>query len=277
MTFAPEPVLAERKQQVAQTFNTLANHYDVIQFVRRTADRLVELAQLRPGERVLDLATGTGWVALAAAAEVGSQGHVLGIDIAQEPLAHARGKARDASLGNLVFRTGDAEGLDLPDQSFEAVLCASGIFFLPDPRAALAEWRRVTSPGGRAVFSSFGIGLIGQLGVLFDAHLARAGLPTSPRPPFQDADACRALLDEAGYAEVQISEEDLGYALPHADAWWQELWAGLTRQPLTRLSPEQLSAFRASYLCDVADLATAAGIRVDVPAIFASGTVPTSA
>lgn len=274
MTAMPEHEASVRKAQVAATFDSLADDYDEMQFTKRTARRLVELADLTSGEHVLDIATGTGWAALAAAEQVGASGHVLGIDLAERILEQARRKVAAAGCPNVEFRVGDAEHLDLPDGNVDVVLCASGIFFLPDPLRALREWRRVTRPGGRVAFSAFGAGMMGALNRRFAAHLARAGLPPLPIPPLLPAGHWGDLLAEAGYGAITMAEEQMGYMLPDAQAWWLETQGGLHRLSLQQLGPDELATFRTRYLADVSALVGQEGLWVDIPAIFVVGVVP---
>ena len=271
------PTDEERKRQTVANFDMLADAYDAMNFVVRTAVRLVELADLRPGERVLDVATGTGWAALAAAQAVGASGHVLGTDLAEATLEQARRKAAAAGLGNIEFSAGDAEAPLLPDDTVDVVLCASGIFFLPHPDVAVSEWRRVTRPGGRVLFSSFGPGLWGPVRLLYNEHLERfSPAPATPRVELF-ADDCERLLDGAGFENVHVIEERLDYHVPDTEAIWAEVWGGVTRLALLRLTPDQLTAFRGDYLADVERLRTPEGIRMELPAIFASGRVPAAA
>jgi ubiquinone/menaquinone biosynthesis C-methylase UbiE len=271
---SPPPTDEERKGQIAANFDGVADTYDGMSFVIPTATRLVELAALQAGESVLDVATGTGWAALAAAKAVGPTGHVVGTDIAAAALERARTKAAEAGLENIVFRVGDAEAPDLADATVNVVLCASGIFFLLHPDAAVREWRRVTSPGGRVLFSSFERGHLGPLQRLFREHFERF-LASEPPPSdrVQAAD-CESLLRAAGLDEVRVTEQRLDYHVPTAEAWWNVLWSGPARLRLLRLTSEQMAALRAAYLADVERLATPAGIPVEVHAIFASGVVP---
>src|SRR6185369_107910 len=102
-----------------------------------------------PGMRVLDVATGSGQPALAIASRIQPGGTTLGIDFSPEMIAVAERRARDLGAANVSFRTMDAEQLELPDASFDAVTCACGILFFPDADRALAEMRRVLKPGGR--------------------------------------------------------------------------------------------------------------------------------
>jgi ubiquinone/menaquinone biosynthesis C-methylase UbiE len=116
--------------------------------------RLLEMAHLRPGDRVLDVACGTGLVSFRAAQAVGEHASVLGTDISEGMIELARSRA-PAPL-NVRFERMDAEELVLENESVDVVLCALGLMYVPDPRKALAEMRRVLKPGGRAVAAVWG-------------------------------------------------------------------------------------------------------------------------
>jgi ubiquinone/menaquinone biosynthesis C-methylase UbiE len=111
---------------------------------------MLDLAHLRPGGRVLDIAAGDGYQSIAAARRVGPSGHVLAIDLAAEQLKYAAAAAREAGVEHLETRVMDAENLDLPDASFDAVLCQFGLMFLPDLDRGLREMLRVLKPGAWA-------------------------------------------------------------------------------------------------------------------------------
>jgi SAM-dependent methyltransferase len=117
---------------------------------------LLDSAALAPGERVLDLACGTGLVALPAARAVGPGGQVLGVDIADRMVAALRQRAAEAGLPQVSAARMDAEQLALPDASVDVVLCALGLMYLPDPEQAMREIRRVLRPAGRVVMAVWG-------------------------------------------------------------------------------------------------------------------------
>jgi len=117
---------------------------------------LLASASLAPGERVLDVACGTGLVAIDAARAVGPDGQVLGIDLSGQMVDAAGQRARERRLSNVSFARMDAEALDLPDASFDAALCALGLMYMPDPAQALREMRRVLRPGGRLGLAVWG-------------------------------------------------------------------------------------------------------------------------
>ena len=117
---------------------------------------LLELAALQPGERVADVACGTGLITFAAAAAVGKAGCVVGVDLSQGMVDLARARAAERELSNVRFDRMDAEDLALPDSSFDAALCALGLMYVPDPSRAAAEMRRVVKKGGRVVAAVWG-------------------------------------------------------------------------------------------------------------------------
>jgi SAM-dependent methyltransferase len=119
-------------------------------------DRLIELAAIRPGHRVLDVATGIGEPALTAAGVVGSSGRVVGTDISPGMLGVARARATDLGIKNAEFHEMDAEALDLPEGTFNAVLCRFGLMFLPNVEQALGGIRRLLVPGGGFAASTWG-------------------------------------------------------------------------------------------------------------------------
>lgn len=119
-------------------------------------DCLLELAALRPGERVLDIACGTGLVTFPAAAAVGPRGSVAATDISEAMVRHVAEDASRRGLTTITARRMDAESLDYPDAAFDVALCALGLMYVPDPLAAIREMTRVLAPGGRAVAAVWG-------------------------------------------------------------------------------------------------------------------------
>jgi len=118
-------------------------------------DLMLELAEIRPGHRVLDIASGAGEPALSAAARVSMKGYVLATDLSENMLMFAQKTASERSLRNFDTRVMDGENPDLPDNDFDAVLCRFGLMLLPDKNRALTEWHRVLKPRGHAVAAVF--------------------------------------------------------------------------------------------------------------------------
>jgi len=118
--------------------------------------RLLELAALRPGERVLDVACGTGLVTFPAAAAVGTSGVVVATDISGVMVTQVGDEALRRGLRQVQAVRMDAEALECAAGSFDAALCALGMMYVPDPATAFAEMRRVLRGGGRAVAAVWG-------------------------------------------------------------------------------------------------------------------------
>lgn len=119
-------------------------------------DAAIEMAGLRPGDRVVDVACGTGLISFAAARAVGPRGVVLGVDISEQMVVAAARRANQLMVDAVAFARMDAEALDLPDASFDAAICALGLMYVPDPSRAVAEMRRALRPGGRVALAVWG-------------------------------------------------------------------------------------------------------------------------
>ncbi|MEO8607163.1 MAG: methyltransferase domain-containing protein [Chloroflexota bacterium] len=267
------PAPDEQKRRVTATFDNLAPTYDRLHFLQTIARRLVETTGLHPSGRVLDIATGTGVVALYAAQMVGGGGRVVGVDLSPEMLARAGEKAAAAGLNQVTFQQGDAEHLDFPDASFDAVLCSSSLFFMPDMAAALREWRRVLVPDGKVGFSNFGTSFFQPLRQMFAARMNQHGFPTPPLPNsrLEDPAVCQQLLTDAGFTDVQIREEQLGYFATGIDERWSDIESGLEGLMLQKLAPEQREQIKAEHLAELQSLVTPDGIWTDVAALFSLG------
>ena len=133
----------------------LYERYLVPAITRIWAADLVQRAGLQPGERVLDVACGTGVVARLAAEQVGAQGGVVGLDLNTAMLAVARGLP-PPSGAMITWKEASALAMPFPDASFNVVLCQLGLQFFPVRPQALREMRRVLVPGGRVLLSVFG-------------------------------------------------------------------------------------------------------------------------
>lgn len=118
--------------------------------------RLMQMAALTAGERVLDLACGTGLVTFRAAEAVGATGAVTGTDISESMIEQCTRVALERGVAHATFQRMAAEELGFPDASFDAVLCGLGMMYVTDFAGSIGEMFRVTRPGGRAVSAVWG-------------------------------------------------------------------------------------------------------------------------
>jgi len=270
------------KQRLAALFDTLAPGYDraALRFFAFAADRMVYRLRLAPGEKVLDVATGTGMAANAAARLVGPSGRVTGIDIAEGMLDQAWENARRQGATNLDLHVMDAEHLEFRSRYFDAVLCGAGLYYLPDMPSALREWLRVLKPGGRLLFTGFAPSAFQPMAGLLLDLLAAGGhaWPPDAEPLLWQRmrlpEQYRALLAGAGFGDVSVETEQLGYHLAGAGDWWEVVWNSDLRRWVERLPDAELGRLRADHQAVVEGLRTEKGIWMDVATIFASAARP---
>jgi ubiquinone/menaquinone biosynthesis C-methylase UbiE len=124
--------------------------------LRPAQNRLMAMADLQPGERVLDLAAGTGLITFPAAQAVGPEGTVVATDISDAMVAMVKGEAARRGLAQVSAQRADAESFPFEEASFDAVLCGLGLMYAPDPVASLTGGHRVLRPGGRYVAAVWG-------------------------------------------------------------------------------------------------------------------------
>jgi len=212
-------------------------------------DRMCELAQIHPGQRVLDIATGIGEPALTAAQGVGPSGHVLATDISPEMLDFGKSRAADMGLGNLEFRQMDAEAMDLPDASFEAILCRFGLMFLPNLDADLRTILRLLVPGGwfaAAVWSTADkvpSSNIARSTVMHELHMPPTPPGTLDSFSLSDPMALKDRLAQAGFVDLQVETMYAHYEWPSPDAYveFAQDMLAILRTALADLPPERKS------------------------------------
>ena len=224
----------------------------------QSAERMLELAQVGAGDRVLELACGPGGLGLAAAERVGPGGEVVLTDVAVQMTAIAAARGAALGLGNVAFRTLDLERIDEPDASYDVVLCREGLMFAVNPAEAAREIRRVLRPGGRFAVAVWGPRERNPwLGVVFDAVAAELARPVPPPGipgPFSLSDAGR-LSELLGGAPVEEDSEPLRAA--SFEEWWSRTTA--LAGPLTSILAGLPDESKVSLEARVRDAAAAYG------------------
>jgi len=175
-------------------------------------ERLVELARIEPGARVLDVATGIGEPALTAALRVGPEGSVLATDLSPRMIELARARARERGAEHMTVREADAERLELEPASFDAALSRWGLMLFPHPEAALERIHGALRPGGRlacAVWST--PDRVPFLTLGREAAARELGLP----PPHADAPGPFRLAEPGRLAQL-LERADLAVELVEA-------------------------------------------------------------
>jgi ubiquinone/menaquinone biosynthesis C-methylase UbiE len=239
---APDATAVKARQQktwASGDFAVIASH------IHSAAEHLAQAADLRAGWRVLDVATGSGNAALAAA-RCGCD--VVGVDYV--PALLERGRARAAAEGLSVdFREGDAEALPFRDGEFDAVLSIYGAMFAPRPERAAAEILRVVRPGGTIALASWTpTGFVGELLRTVGKHVPpSAGIP----PPTQwGAEARLRELFGAGTSSIRSAARDFTFRYRSADEFVDVFrrFYGPTHKAFEALGDAKAPALRADFL-----------------------------
>jgi len=229
---------ADKQRRVGEVFTSVAQNYDLMNDVmsfgiHRLWKRFtLEMCGLRPGQHVLDLAGGTGDLALAEARRVGAGGSVVLADINAEMLARGRDRCIDAGLlDNVAAVQCNAEALPFADRSFDCVTIAFGLRNVTDKGRALASMQRVLKPGGRLCVLEFSKPVYAPLGKLYDLYsfqlLPRLGewiardsdsyryLAESIRRHPDQAALRQIILDDGGFDEVEVHNLSGGIVALH--------------------------------------------------------------
>ena len=218
---------------------------------RPIAQDLIEAAALRRGERVLDVACGTGVVTRLAAECVGDAGSVTGLDVDASMLQIARSAA--PAEASIEWRETTAEQMPYEDERFDVVLCQMGLQFIQDKLAALRELRRVLAPGGRVVLNVPGP-TPPMFSIMADA-LARHIDPEVASKmhlvfSLSDPTKLRELLSNAGFNEIKTSLAIKSLHLPPAE---QFLWQYISATPLSMAFAEVNDETRTALERDVCE------------------------
>jgi ubiquinone/menaquinone biosynthesis C-methylase UbiE len=212
---------------------------DMLRWMGPVSDQLIRSAGIRPGQTVLDVATGTGQPALAIAKIVGQNERVVGVDLSPEMLEVAKEEAASQGLTNVVdFQVVKDESLSMfSDNTFDSVVCRNGLMFMPDPVKALKAFFRVLKPGGKASVTVWGSPdkspVMGVVMKTISKHVPSdmspplAAAPDKPGGPFSipSVDMLRDIFLKAGFSE--FNAEKIEVTVAQTDTA-EQFWQGMT-------------------------------------------------
>jgi SAM-dependent methyltransferase len=232
-------------------------------------DNLLHAVEPQPGQRWLDVATGTGEIAIPAA---GRGANVTGIDIAPRLIETARERARRGGV-NVAFEVGDAERLPYPDAEFDVVVSAFGVMFTPDQRAAAAELARVTRPGGRLALLNWHP----ARGVAEFFRVMAPYMPPAPEGagnPFAWGDRDRLVELLGGAFELRYQEGDCPQPGSSAEQVWELFTTayGPTKTLADSLDRERRAALRRDWIAYFDQFRNGAGVSQPRPYLLVLGT-----
>ncbi len=264
------------KQQITEFFN-YRQQYDN-DFTRDRALKLARCLELSKGEQVLDVATGTAIVAIAAADQIGESGRVTGVDISPIMLAQAQEKITQAKISNIELIESDIDELDFESGSFDTIFCSSSVPWFTDIPQVFANWYRWLKPGGKIAFSCYSEkSFLTPLIVEVCQQVAELDLPDWNSPTGTPA-KCQQLLGTVGFERVEVQQDQLGHYLSveEAKSTWQgdRNWINPRGNPLVDLSDQDLDELKQTYDGKIDELATEQGVWQDITIYFVTAHKP---
>jgi ubiquinone/menaquinone biosynthesis C-methylase UbiE len=231
---------------------------------------LVNHLEPKDGQQVLEIGAGAGDTGFLAAPRLGG-GKLVSTDLAPKMVEAARRRGAELGIQNAEYRVLDAQAMDLPDESFDAVLSRWGFMLMPDPAAAFRESRRVLKPGGRLVFAVFTSPAENPFAAIAGSVLLERGHIQSPpagvwQPgilALADRSHLESLVLDAGFPSVALEPVDMTWSFPAPDGYWSFVVDLTAFGPLVRSLPsEEQAILRAEMLKRVGRYAGQDGVRM---------------
>jgi ubiquinone/menaquinone biosynthesis C-methylase UbiE len=229
------PSPEDMKQYFAHFFDRAADVYDAVDadFFTPIGQRLIERASLSHGDHVLDLGTGRGAALLPALAAVGPDGRVDGLDLSSNMVESTTADLARLGITNATIQVGDAEHPPSVPGGYDAITAALLVFFLPDARSALRNWRALLKPDGRLAFSAFAFGDDRWADVygVFNPYLPE-GQSASQLPPegwYSTDDGTAQALAGVGFRRISMTTESIETRFRDPEHWltWTRSHGGL--------------------------------------------------
>jgi ubiquinone/menaquinone biosynthesis C-methylase UbiE len=249
-----EPKLHRRVQRYG--WDLAVKDYDqfFVPLLRHCSERCIDLLDLQPGERVLDVATGTGIAAFMASERVGPRGQVVATDISQKMVEATQSAADRRSITNVQCERIDAEDLPYPDASFDAVTCVLGLMYPADPQRAIQQMHRVLHLGGRAAVAVWG--RRDRCGWASIFPIVDARVESDVCPLFFQLGAETALslaFERAGFGDLHEDRVDRPLSFKsEADVLAAVFAGGPVALPYSKFSAEERAAAHREFLDSIA-------------------------
>jgi ubiquinone/menaquinone biosynthesis C-methylase UbiE len=238
----------------------------------RYVPALLRGAGIAPGQKVLDVATGTGIAAEAVAAAIGPSGRIIAADIS--PAMVERARERLTKLTNITFAVENGQALTFADASFDSVICNMGLMYFPDPARGLSEFHRVLRPGRRSAVSVLTApehSALARVLVIIARHVPTRTVEAQQQFALGNEQRLRSLFQEAGFREIQTNAETFHFTYPSFDAFFGgvERGAGSVGQEYMALPEDLRHLVREETRREVCD--QGGTIEVDVKVTYGSG------
>ena len=276
MTDDREKKEQKSKDSIQEVFNTVATEYGLggAKFFHTSGQCMVDLLPLRGNEHVLDVACGTGAVAIPLSGRL-PDGKVTAIDLSPGMLSQAKIHAESEKRFNINFKQGDMTAVPFEDRHFDHAVCGFGLFFVEEMCELLSHLKDKVKSGGSVTVSGFcGESFMPGMALLFD-RLQSLGVEVPKTISWKrmaEPHQLNALFDDAGLNDVEITRRSLGY-YTDVNGWWEVVWNAGFRRLVAQLG-DDLEEFKRDHLAEMQALKDDKGLWLEVDVNFTRGTVP---
>jgi len=268
------------KQQERAGFNLIADRYErACSALAPVQARMLQLAQLSANQQMLDVASGPGLLARAAARSTRGV-RVVAFDLAEDALTIGRERAAAEGLSDVDFQKGDAEKMPFGDAAFDCVFCGLGLMHFPDAAAATREMFRVLKPGGRFVASVWGersdVPFLACALAVIERNLPPPKVERPSMFRFGNPDVLKRMLQECGFDAIDIERVTITPAPADTATYWQGFLdlAGVTTVALAKLPQETQDLLATDVARDLAPYSRTGVFRLDSIVLIAAARKP---
>ncbi|AKG21987.1 class I SAM-dependent methyltransferase [Calothrix sp. 336/3] len=265
------------KQQIADIYNRRSHNYDDSPWHTTITQRLIVDAQIEVGQTVLDIATGTGQLAIQVSEIVGSTGKVVGVDISPGMMEKASAKISEMGVKNIELIIADAEFLDFPDNSFDRILCSNAFPWMANKQGTLALWYKLLKPGG-IIGMNTPTATAFTADVVFQEILDKNNIQLNRINSINTKPLIQDLLAETGLELLKIDTEQYGKytTLEQAKQVWQLIYPSSETSfyPLSQIPSQKLAPMQAEFDKKIEKLVTEQGIWNEGTYFFIYGRKP---
>jgi ubiquinone/menaquinone biosynthesis C-methylase UbiE len=271
----------DKRKESLRVFSQAATIYDRVgpPIFSYFGQCLVDLADLHLGDEVLDVAAGRGALLFPVAAKVGPTGHVTAIDFSPDMVRETAKDIENRKLSHAEIHQVDAEQMNLPNESFDWVMCGFALWMFAEPVRVLQQFYRVLKRGGRVALSTWAADNPSQSWcneVLRPFVYAPAAeeLPAKFDSRFDTPLQLETVLRQAGFTDTQISIEERDFVYADEEQYWSSLWSSGWRRQLEKMTPELLEQARNEVFQKFQKFKKPDGFHKLNRVLFAFGTKP---